>query len=143
MNWGTYITITFIAFAIFMISLVVGTFRANTDLVYDDYYKKELEFQQQINKTDNFSKTNKNILVHQTSDGIKIAFPTEMVKNITEGTIRVYRPSDAKLDKEFPLALNEDGTQFVAADFKSGMYKVKFDWKSDKEYYTEKTIFIQ
>ncbi len=52
-NWGTGITITFIIYCALVIAAVARSFQEDVHLVTDEYYKEELQFQQQIDRTQN------------------------------------------------------------------------------------------
>ena len=54
MNWGKGVTIAFILFVGFIMFMVVGAFRENFDLVSDDYYLEEINYQDKINQKANF-----------------------------------------------------------------------------------------
>ena len=50
-NWGTGIVLAFVAFITFILYFVVLSFRdpaSNHDLVTDDYYQKELKYQDDL-----------------------------------------------------------------------------------------------
>ena len=53
MNFGNYITIAFIAFGAFIVTLVVKTFAFKPELVSETYYEDELNYQDRINRIKN------------------------------------------------------------------------------------------
>ena len=63
MNWGNSIILTFVLFASFVIYLVVQTFRASTDLVAEDYYAQEINYQQKIEQRANLEKLGEKVSV--------------------------------------------------------------------------------
>lgn len=77
-NWGTAIVLAFIAFIGFIVTLVVQMTtneKYDYDMVTEEYYKKELTFQDQLDKQvlTNDRKMAPNILISE--NGIDIQFP--------------------------------------------------------------------
>ena len=50
MNWGWRITIVYSLFALTMIGAVIYSTTLDVNLVEEDYYEKEVNYQQVINK---------------------------------------------------------------------------------------------
>jgi len=77
-NWGTGIVIAFIAFISFIMYFVVNmnvNKKYDHDLVTEDYYKKELEFQNDIDKETNAKNLVENLSWKKTTEGLVITFP--------------------------------------------------------------------
>ena len=53
MNWGNWIAVSFVCFALFIGTLVVICVRQDISLVAPDYYKQELNYQKQIDRNQN------------------------------------------------------------------------------------------
>ena len=53
MNWGTKITLSFIAFVGIIITMVVISMRQDISLVAKDYYVQEIAYQDQIDRIRN------------------------------------------------------------------------------------------
>ena len=74
-NWGTGIVLAFIGFISFILYFVI-TMSTNKkydhDLVTDDYYKQELEYQSDINKEKNAKTLNQNLNWKKTDEGLVI-----------------------------------------------------------------------
>ena len=138
-----YILISFCLFISFIVFLVIKTFSVKNELVAEDYYNKELHYQDQINKMNQVT-AGQDLNWQQTEDMLilkKQFIDAEQLK----GSIEFYRPSDASLDLKFPIALTKEGTQsFPRPLFTKGLYKIKADWKlNGQSYYSEKDIYIQ
>jgi hypothetical protein len=56
MNWGHKITIVIIVFLVGMLGMVFIALRQNNEMIDDDYYKKELAYQQVIDAKNNLLK---------------------------------------------------------------------------------------
>ena len=98
MSWGYRITILILAFVGMMTGLVIAAFRQDFDLVTEDYYGKELQFQSQIEKQKNQQQLASPVLCTQNKDQLIIQFPKELMDKNIEGDVIFYRPSNAKKD---------------------------------------------
>jgi hypothetical protein len=140
-NWGVKIFTVYGLFVAFMIFMVSRTMKHDVNLVSKDYYAKELAFQGQIDKIANAKKLDEKLSYRITTDVVYIHIPG---KNIENGEITFFRPSDPKMDFIFSVGTSETGDVSVpATSFKSGMYRMKVDWESNSEsYYIEEIIVI-
>jgi hypothetical protein len=143
MNWGYRIVILFSGFATLMIFMVITAFRQNIDLVSEDYYAKEIKYQEQIGKLENANHLKDKISFVQEGDVLILSFKEAI--NIQSGEILFFRPSDQKKDLKENLMLdNKQEQRFERKKFFPGYYKVQIDWLAEgKKYYVEKDIFIQ
>ena len=144
MNWGKSIVLAFILFAGYIGFLVVVTLKEDFYLVSEDYYKKEIEYQQQIQRESNFNQLSvkPSLVFEPASKLLMISFPTTIEPD-KEGIIHLFRPSDAKIDKIFSLDLKENQQNISLQGMTKGLWKVKFNWTLlGKEFYQEKTIVI-
>ena len=142
MKFLHYIALSFGLFMAFIIMLVVKTYHVNNELVAEDYYKQELEYQ---NKLEKMSHVKTQQQWQQTEDMLVLAFPEGSSNSVVKGTVDFYRPSDASKDVRLPLALNEKGEQvFPKKLFAKGLYNVKLDWKQNGvAYYSEKELYLK
>jgi len=140
MNWGNRIVLVFICFATFIGYMVVRAFQENIDLVAEDYYAKEIAYQNKLQKLSNASLDNKEIIIRQTSESVVITFPEQ-----AEGQIHFYHPSRKIFDRTFDIALNENFNQEISkSDLISGSYRVNVSWEVDnKDYLQQSSIYIQ
>ena len=141
MNFGKWIVVSFVLFALFIGTLVTLCVREDISLVSKDYYKEELDYQAQIgrlNNTEHLQQKPTIQFVYHT--GLKVVW-NEKTK-IEKGELKLFCPSNSKLDKQFGLqSANEQ--VFEITSLKKGMYRVKLSWTSEgKEYYYEEEIFI-
>ncbi|PIB35413.1 hypothetical protein BFP72_08395 [Reichenbachiella sp. 5M10] len=142
MNWGHKITITFILFAILIITMVTISVRQEIHLVAPDYYEEELAYQDQIDRMHHYNALpNKPSLVKDNGRLI-LTFPDSL--NITQGEILFFRPSHSGMDQKFLLRLDEHNQQtFVQSDFQKGLWKTKLSWQDqNQDYFVEQTIIL-
>jgi len=144
MNWGHKITLVFIAFVGLMVFMVYQSFQVNIDLVAEDYYQQELEYQQKIDKIKNTQQLSQNISLAQDNHQLIVQFPDLFEKEL-DGNISLFRPSDARFDVNTKITLDQNHRQSIStAEMAKGYYKVKMDWKDgDKAYYHEESIYIR
>ncbi|GAA4272829.1 FixH family protein [Aquimarina gracilis] len=130
-NWGTAIILVFVGFISFIMFFVI---KMNTnekyehDLVTEEYYKKELAFQKEIDAEKNAKALENNITVKKAIEGLIITFPE--VKNYQDisGTISLYRPSNKKLDFEIPIVLQDNRILIQDENMIEGRWNITIDW---------------
>lgn len=147
MNWGHKILIVIILFVSFIITLVVIAVRQDDiHLVSKNYYEKEILYQQEIDKQRNFEQYFSGNLGQyaQESGELTLSFFNDQLQGQPEGTIHLFRPSDARLDKRIAIATNEQGKQVLSMqDLASGQWKVKIDWmQNDLAFSQEQTLIL-
>lgn len=143
-GWGTRIAILYIGFVMLSITMVVISMNQKIDLVSEDYYPKELAFQNQINSTNNANALSEQISHSFTGNGIELQFPSIFKGKKITGEIVFFRPSDASKDFKTPVRLDEQVKQIIPINnLNKGMYKLQIDWKvNDTAYFDEETILI-
>ena len=116
-----------------------------TELVAEDYYAQEIQFQQQIDQTKNALLLSTNLLWEREGDQWVLSLDGDFNPLELEGELTIFRPSDSRLDFIVPIELNENGRMTVAADkFKNGKYQIQVKWNVEgKDCYLEKNVFIQ
>ena len=140
-SWGIKITVFYCSFVVFILTMVYMAFGEKFELVTEDYYAKEIKFQQQID-----SKTRANMLsnalqISIADNKLKINFPNPKSEN--EGTIHVFRPSDQKMDFDIPIQSIQGIQQIPLNLFNRGKYLFKIEWnQGNNSYYSEQTVYI-
>ena len=107
-NWGTGIVLAFAAFIAFILYFVVLSTRdpaSNHDLVTEDYYRKELKYQEDLDASQNLKEIDGEVNASITDQGLLIEFPGSMDPKKIRGTVSLYRPSNKQLDFETPIQL--------------------------------------
>lgn len=140
MNWGNKIVVAFICFAAFIGYMVVRAFQEDFDLVAEDYYAQEINYQQKLNKLSNAAKDELVIEIKQASNYIDLTFPER-----AEGKIHFYHPSKKILDRIFDIELSDNRVQRIAkSELVQGNYQINIAWNTaSKEYYQQSSIYIQ
>ncbi|MCW8980464.1 MAG: FixH family protein [Altibacter sp.] len=108
-NWGTGLAIgmvLFIGFIMFMVITMSTDDRYDYDLVTEEYYKKELAYQQEIDAESNLKDFSKAILGRKVAEGWQLTFPEEIDVTKLQGTVFLYRPSNKQLDFDLPIEVS-------------------------------------
>lgn len=144
-NWGTGILIVIAIFLLAILLVVRSAFKQKINLVSEDYYPKELIYQEVIDKKKNVKKYSKEIVLTELESKIYLIFPDSLNTDSVSGNIHFYRPSDYEKDILYTINLNDSLTQvFNTSEFIRGKYKVIVDWEhAGVEYYQELSLFIK
>ncbi len=143
MNWGVKIGIFYSAFVIGMLTLVFLSVSQDFHLVSEDYYEKELNYQDHINKLENSNSLKEPLVInYEPNQNIQLSFPRQ--KKGIEGIIRFYNPTNAEKDKNYQLKLDSTNQQVInISALPRGVWKVQVDWSSNNtDFFDEKTIVI-
>ncbi len=145
-NWGTGIVLSFIAFIAFILYFVVRMsidYRANHDLVTDDYYKKELAYQAEIDAEKSASANNANLEIKKTPKGLAVIFPEGFESKDITGKVSLYRPSNKHLDFDFPISLSKTHLLIPDNSLLDGRWDITIKWnyKGKAFLHKEKLIY--
>ena len=143
--WG--IVVSILVFILFFVGFAVWTFQDDVELVYDNYYEKDVVFEQQIKRV---ARTNAlplkpTLNYHQSQETLDVKFPLALGHSPTKGSVLLFRPSDLHEDRLIPLNLVGDSLQTIALpDMISGLWRIKLDWTSGgEEYYLEQILQVK
>ena len=142
MNFGKWIVVAFVLFAMFIGTLVTVCVKQDISLVSKNYYNDELVYQDQIKRISNTNQLLKKPGISKLDNKIRIVFDQQF--KIQKGRVKFFCPSNPEMDKDFDLDIAGDNSQVFNSDsFQKGMYKAKLTWTMDgKEYYYEEVIYI-
>lgn len=144
--WPWAIVLTFVLFISGTVSLVVMACSQKVELVSQNYYEQELQFQGQL---DRMNRTSQLAMPAQVSYEpvrklITISLPPEHRGHKVTGEIALYRPSAAGQDRHLMLQTDERGLQNLnAASLGTGLWKLRLSWQVDgREYFHEQQLVI-
>jgi len=141
--WPASIIGFFIVAVIFLGSFVVWAMRQREELVSADYYEREVRYQQQLDSLNRSHALAAQVVV--TFDPAQQAiFITLPAAQGATGRVQLYRPSDARLDRELGLDLNADGVQRLdATKLLGGLWKVRVKWTANgQEYFLDQPVIV-
>jgi len=130
-NWGTGIVLAFVAFISFILYFVVRMStddRANHDLVTEEYYKRELAYQNEIDASTSASAMDANLKIEKSRAGLTIVFPDRFDPKKIKGTVFLYRPSDKHLDNDFPISLSKTHLLIPDNSLVDGRWDITVKW---------------
>jgi nitrogen fixation protein FixH len=142
LNWGTSIVIAIIAFIAFIMFFVV---RMSTDdkydheLVVEDYYQQELQYQGEIDKVKNANALSEKISYTKTKEGLLFSFPKEINPENIKGKVFLDRPSNKQLDFEMPISLSNHNLLIPDKRLLDGRWNIKIEWTENNRDYLYKT----
>jgi nitrogen fixation protein FixH len=143
--WPIAIVACFSVFALFIAGFIAWASRQREDLVAVNYYETEVRYQQQLDRLNVTAPWATQVAVRYDAaqPSIVISLPTAQAQAAT-GRIHLYRPSDARLDREVPLALNAEGEQRLEArELRAGLWRVRLQWSAGgKEYFAERMVLV-
>jgi hypothetical protein len=142
-NWGTGILLTIIFFFLAVVAFFIYSSNLDINLVEDNYYEKELVYQERIDRIKNAEAVGEKLEVSLDGNIFVVKFPAFFQGKKTEGHVLFYRPSDPAKDIVVPLQLNDSASQQIdASNLDPGRYVVKIDWNTDGVgYYFEEAIW--
>lgn len=143
--WPIAITGFFVLAIIFILSFIAWAMRQREDLVSADYYEREIRYQSHLDSINRSQTLAAQAVVtfEPTQQTIVITLPAAKNQGAT-GSIQLYRPSDARLDREVPLALNAEGIQRLDAKaLRDGLWKVRVKWSvAGKDYFVDQPVIV-
>jgi nitrogen fixation protein FixH len=139
LNWGLGIAVTYGVFACATLGFVAFAMTKPVDLVSDDYYARSLRHDERLAAEGRVRGLGAAFAVRLVGDGrtVQVALPAGAA---VDGTITMYRPSDAGSDRFVALkpdALGEQRIELPGA----GRWVVKLQWVAGGEpYYHEQPV---
>lgn len=144
--WPLAITTFFTLAVIFLGSFVVYALRQREDLVSANYYENEIRYQQQLDLLNRSQAVAAQVVVtyEPVANQIVITLPAAQAHGAA-GKIRLYRPSDASLDREFLLALDAASAQQLdATKLQPGLWKIRVQWTANgQEYFIDQRVIVK
>jgi nitrogen fixation protein FixH len=142
MNWGVKLIIVNAAFVVFMLGMVYLCTRQHYDLVSDDYYARELKYQEVIDGKNNLVALGASVAVNMTGEQVTVRLP-DAAGMADKGKVVFYKPDNAANDVEMDLSGKRE-VVLEKSKLAAGLYKVQITWqRGDKGYFEEKSLFVQ
>jgi len=141
MNWGTKIAIGMSIFMVFIVVMVFTMFNSKTDaLVDNDYYEKSINYDKVYDKKEQVKLDRAAPVIAVHAENIILVF-----KASSQGTIRLMRTADKKLDKAISFETNSaNQVSIPATSLQKGPWRLIADWISqEKSYLYEQEITVR
>lgn len=144
MNWWPYsIIAVFVLFAAFIGQFVYQSTLHDVNLVSENYYEKEVAYQDQIDLEEKTLPYNKHFVINISEGQLHLQCPIELP--VEEGKLVLLRPSSAKEDQTITLSKNETNSyKLKTSALSKGLWIVEVHFSSGGEdyFYEEKVMII-
>jgi hypothetical protein len=140
-SWGTGIVIAIAIFVVIVLAQTIYLMNQKVDLVEEDYYKKGIEYQKNIDVQKKSSELSEPVKFEFNGKYLTINFPKELSDDKISGEILFYRPSDSGLDIRIPLSTDSLSQIVPVSNLKKGFWRVKLNWQFDGQNYYDESSF--
>ena len=131
--WPLTISLFIGALIVGVIAFAVFALRTGVDLVAPDYYDQEVRYQQHIDNIQRARQFTNGPILQVQGRLATIAIPNAAGAT---GTLRLYRPSDSRLDQRSPLSLDQAGRQALdLSHLLAGAWRLQLTWTVSNETY--------
>jgi hypothetical protein len=142
LNWGTKIITAFAIFMIATLSIVIFFMTQRVDVVTENYYEKELKYQDQINRIARTIALKDTIKINNTGKELLVKFPNTPDKKTGKDFILLYRPSDKLKDIRIPVLTDTSNSQVISIErIEKGYWKLQINWTSSGSEYYHESVF--
>lgn len=144
-TWETGAFALFGVFVCFVLGMVLYVSLHEFELEEDHPYEKGLAYQSRIDQIKHSAENDSTVVVeHRAGSGlIVVRFPNVNPRRDVVGEVRLLRPSNAALDRRWPIQPNTSGAQEIpVAGLASGLWRIEVDWRVDSVgyYYQERLM---
>ncbi len=126
-----------------ILALVFGAASQDFQLVTEDYYAEELDYQEIIVASQNAKALEPPLQIDQDlmDKVIGLTFPLDQPDVV--GEVNFYKPDNAKEDRVVVLKPVEGKQELSLAGMRNGRWTMKIRWESGgKTFYQEEGVFI-
>lgn len=145
-NWGTGLFLFYVVFVGSLVFQLFKSFQYDNSLVVDDYYAKDLAYQEQYDKVANSMSLSAPVKIKYiaTENKLLVTFPKDVSELEKNGAILFYRANDKSQDRALGIQNEKSQTlEIPVEDLTAGEWKVSIDWTANKtSYYNEEVIQI-
>lgn len=144
--WPHAIIAWFVIFAAALAAWVSVAMRQRMDLVRSDYYEEEVRYQGQLDRLNRTAALRSEVALRHdgTKREVALQLPAAHLVPRPVGQIHFYRPSNATLDFQVPLAVDASGLQRIGTGaLRGGLWKVRVQWgAAGQDYFHEQVIVL-
>lgn len=143
MSWGYKIVIAYSMFVAGILFMVFRSSQQKFDLVTEDYYGKELQFQQQIDAAKRTALLSEKVKCAVQNDSLQVIFPQELSSKDIAGQLQLYYAADKAKDAVIPFTATGNTAIFAVPAANKGSHRLLITFKAGgADYYFEETIFL-
>lgn len=139
-SWGTRILLLYLAFVSLIAVLVYLSMRQRTDLVAEDYYARELAYQQHLDQVSRTRALPQPVLYVQQDGRLLLRFPAGMHAPLS-GRAVLYCAADAARDTAMAFRAVQGIAELDIRQVKRGLYQLQLEWQAaGRAYYDEHNL---
>lgn len=128
------------------VSFIVFAVRQDMDLVRPDYYDQEIRYQEQLDRLERTRRLGPGLRLEERFPEGRVVFhlPATQSGAAVTGNLKLYRPSNARLDRLVELRPDAAGRQSIPVDgLAPGLWRVQAIWRVDgQEYGADWTLVV-
>ena len=143
--WPIGIIVFFVVAITYIGGFVIWASNLREDLVANNYYDNEIRYQKELDLLNRTQKIAADVSVAYDSDRRSIVISLPLLPTQTAaGNLRLYRPSDERLDQTLPLALDAHGIdRFDAKSLSPGLWKIRIEWTvNGQDYLLDRPVVV-
>lgn len=144
--WGVGIFVFYGAFVVFILTLVLYVSIQDMQLVTEDYYAKDLVYQEHIDKVKQTQALKDGLKIEPNAAKglVMLTFPPDMAHDSIGGTVTLFRPSNAHLDKTIAIEPDKMGQQAIDIEgLARGNWGIRIDWNcGGRSFYSEDLLYL-
>lgn len=145
LHWGNAIFIFFVVYIGLLGFILYQSTQVDHSLVAEDYYAKDLSYQEQYEKLENYAASTAplNLSFEAKKNLLSINCPQE--SKSMNGTIKFYHPSRSNQDETIDFSISPgDEVTFPIPNLSAGRWIAQVDYSDGQQsYYFERDIFVQ
>lgn len=126
--------------------MVGFAFSMRVDLVSEDYYQREIDHQQHIDRVERTLAlpAGRQWKVTHLDNTFLFQLAIDHFGDDLQGQIHFYRPDNVTLDRAYDIRLDESGEQRIPAhEIAPGHWRIHIEWTAaGLEYFSERTLSI-
>jgi hypothetical protein len=142
LNWGQSIALFYSFFVCVLIIVVIQSRTFDNSLVTEDYYARDINYQQEYDRRSNSARLGAGPQVRCESGDCRLSFPAKLAERAS-GNVQIYRPSSKRHDRRLSLRLDEAGAMDLPLNgLPRGYYRVIVEWSAaGTDYYDELDLY--
>lgn len=137
-TWGHGIVLALASFIIFILSMLFlfPNGQKNSELVTEDYYEEELQYQNVIDAKKRADNLTEKPVYSQSADGITLKFPQDINNTNSKFSFVLNRVEDQNLDIKKAIKLEGNQSFTIPKEvLKAGGYTLRLSWTKNKTDY--------
>jgi nitrogen fixation protein FixH len=115
-----------------------------SELVSRNYYDQEMLYQGRMEAIRRTQALGRQMSLKSEPGRLIVNLPSDQARRGPVGIVHLFRPADARLDREFKLAIDPSGRQSIdLRDLEAGLWRVRMEWVVGAEtFYREEALVL-